>query len=324
MRMIVPFLLVIPAICPAQTPAPVIHFEKTHHDFGKIDTERKATYRFKVSNTGQAPLKISRVNTTCGCTSTVLGKWVLAPGEVTEIETSFDPRGYRGLVRKAIQVLSDDPAQPSVTLSFQAEVVQDIMPSTTAVFFYDVQRDAREKKTIRLVSGNGQPVQVKALKSPGAPYLSTISRLEGNDAVLEVTLDGQKIAPGRMRGVDQVTAITGSARMPVISLRVQWEMRASVVATPERISWLGQAGKALQSPVQLKQAQGKAFRILEFRSTHPAVTVKGIGKEPATQYDFQIVLSGSVKPGTYNESVVFSLDDPDQKELTLRVSAVLQ
>lgn len=316
--------LLIPAACIAQAQAPAITFEKTHHDFGQIPADRKVTYRFKVKNTGTATLNITRINPSCGCTSTVLGKWSLEPGETTEVEASFDPRGFRGQVRKSIQVISDDPTKSAVTLAFEAEVIQEIMPSTTSVFFYDVVRTATRKTTMRLVSGNGKPVQVKEVKAPGAPYLATAVTTEGNDAVLDISLDGRKIAASKRRGVDTLTVVTTSAKMPVIPIQVQWEMKYAVLATPERVAWADAAGKALKSPVVLKQAEGKPFQVTSFKSSNPLISVEGIGHAAAAQQELQIALSPSAKAGSYQEQVILFLDDPNQPELTLRVSAILR
>jgi hypothetical protein len=324
MKALASLAFVIPVVCMAQAPAPVITFETTQHDFGKIGADRKVSYRFKVTNTGSAVLNITRINPSCGCTSTVLGKWSLAPNESTEVEAAFDPHGYHGPIHKSIQVVSDDPANPTVTLTFEGEVIQDIMPSTNTVFFYDVQRTIPKKATIRLASGNGQPVQVKETKTPGAPYLSATVKPEGNDAILDIDLDARKISAGKQRGVDAMTVVTTSEKMPIITINVQWELKPSVVATPERVAWVDSPGKELRSPLSLKQAEGKAFRVKEYRSSNPLITVEGIGKPSAVQQDLQVILSAAAKPGTYNENVILFLDDPNEPELNLRVSAILR
>ncbi len=322
MRTLALLALVVPVVCIAQ--APVITFEKAHHDFGKIGTERKVSYRFKVTNTGQATLNITRLNPSCGCTSTVIGTWSLEPGESTEVEASFDPRGFRGLVRKSIQVISNDPAHGEVSLSFEAEVVQEIMPSTNTVFFYDLQRSSPKKATVRLASGNGQPVQVKQTKAPGAPYLRATAKSEGNDALLEIELDGRKLSSGKQRGVDSLTVLTTSDKMPVITISVQWELKATVLSAPERVAWVEPAGKELRSTIKLKQQDGKDFRVTGAKCSTPLLKIAGLGKAGAPQQELQVILAASAKPGTYSENVIFFLDDPNQPELNLRISAVLR
>ena len=320
--------LCVPVLCAAQTPEPaqnpVITFAKTHVDFGKIPADRKAICRYAVTNTGKAYLNITRVEASCGCTYTMIGKWSLAPGESTEVEASFNPAGYRGLVRKSLTVTSNDPVNPKMTLTFEAEVIQEITPDPSTLFFQDVLRSAIKKSSLRLKSGNGLPVQIKEIKAPGAPYLSAVSRMEGNDAVLEVSLDGKKIPQNKQTGADALTIITASERTPVISVFVQWDLKPVVSASPERVGWVEAAAKELKASVVLKQMDGKPFRVLAAKATHPSLHVEGLGKSSAVQHELQIVLSADTKPGTYNESVTFTLDDPNQPELLLRVTAILR
>lgn len=49
--------------------APEITFEKNLHDFGTIPYRGDGTYEFKFKNTGKNPLTVSRVKTSCGCTT---------------------------------------------------------------------------------------------------------------------------------------------------------------------------------------------------------------------------------------------------------------
>jgi len=317
--------LALPAICIAQDQKPVLTFAKLHHDFGRISADRKVSYRFKATNTGGAPLQIKQVVPSCGCTYTLVGQWYLKPGESTEIEATFNPAGMRGVVRKSMQVVSDDPINRTITLSFEAEVIQEIMPSTTALFFDEVQRNATPRKgSLRLESGNGQAVQVIDAKAPGAPYLSASFRSEGKDVLVEVALDARKVPPTRMSGVDVLTIRTTNERMALIPVNVQWALRPSIVATPSRLAWVEPAGKDLRGVLTLKQADGKSFRILSAKTTHPLLRVEGAGKAAGPQQELTVVLGAQAKAGSYNERVTLTLDDPDQPEMEIRVSAVLR
>jgi hypothetical protein len=317
--------LALPAVCLAQAPKPVLTFAKLHHDFGKVAVDRKVSHRFKATNTGMAPLQIKQVVPSCGCTYTLVGQWYLKPGESTEIEATFNPAGMRGVVRKSMQVVSDDPVNPTITLSFEAEVIQEIMPSTTALFFDEVLRNSPARKaSLRLDSGNGQAVQVIDAKAPGAPYLSATFRSEGKDVLVEVSLDARKVPPTRSSGVDVLTIRTTSERMALIPINIQWTLRPSVLATPSRVAWVETSGKDLRSVVTLKHADGRAFRILSAKTTHPLLRAEGIGKSAGLQQEIAVVLGSQAKAGSYNERVILTLDDPDQPEMEIRVSAILR
>jgi hypothetical protein len=107
-------------------PAPVITFDDTFFNFGKIPAQKSVTHAFVVVNTGKATLHIDEVKAVCGCTSTVVGKKDLEPGESTEIQTVYTPeKGFSGAARKTIMVMSNDPAHPKLTLRFAADVLPD-------------------------------------------------------------------------------------------------------------------------------------------------------------------------------------------------------
>ncbi len=309
----------------APAPAPVLHFEKTHHDFGRITADKKVSAKYKVTNTGKAFLNITHINPSCGCTSTMLGKWSLAPGESSDLEANFDPKGNRGVVRKSIQVTSNDPKNPVVTLTMEADVVQEIMPSTTAVFFTEVPRSTPRKAVVRLASGNGQPVQVAEVKIPGAPYFSSVVRSEGLDALIELTFDGRRVPAGQFRGVDAVTIRTSSANQPTLGISAQWELKSVVTSKPDRVTWVDATGSEHRGPLTLSHAEGKPFAITGVKSSNPLlIKVEGLTKKSASSHDLLVILSASAKAGSLNERLTFTTDLAEQPEVEVRVAAILR
>lgn len=100
---------------------PEISFTKTEHDFGKLIQGEKVSYIFKFKNTGDAPLLISKVSASCGCTASKYPKEPVAPGEEARLEVTFDSSGQRGIQNKTITVLTN--TQPkSTTLRLKAQV----------------------------------------------------------------------------------------------------------------------------------------------------------------------------------------------------------
>jgi len=324
------FAMMVPLLCSAQAanpgaPAPVISVDQPHFDFGKIYTETKAVHRFKVANKGTAPLNITKLHASCGCTSTVIGQWTLNPGQGTEIEATFNPTGFRGLIHKSIQVVSNDPATPNLNLTFEAEVLREIMPSTESIFFQEVVRTVPRRSSVKFTSAGGQAVHLTEAKAAGAPYLATTIRPEGKDAWVDIVLDGKLVPAGRTVGTDVIVVHTDNPKVPMLNLTIQWELRATIGVEPVRVAWVEAAGKELRGKVTLKQVDGKPFRILTARSTNPSVLkVEGLGKGPAAVHELQVVLGANAKAGNYNEKILFTTDSADQPELELRVAAVLK
>lgn len=86
---------------------PVLTFDKTEHDFGEIIAKTPVETVFKYTNTGKAPLVITDIKSTCGCT--VPKDWSrepLDPGEEGQFTVKFNGSGTNK-VSKAITVTAN-------------------------------------------------------------------------------------------------------------------------------------------------------------------------------------------------------------------------
>ncbi|MGE5423894.1 MAG: DUF1573 domain-containing protein [Syntrophothermus sp.] len=101
---------------------PVIKFENTEHDFGRIIDGETVAYNFKFTNTGKTDLVISEVSTSCGCTVPDYPKEPVRPGQQGNVKVSFNSTGKHGFQSKNIVVVAN--TQPNTTIvKIRAEVV---------------------------------------------------------------------------------------------------------------------------------------------------------------------------------------------------------
>lgn len=116
-------LLLINAFVFVYSQKPVIEFETKVWDFGKFnEKDGKVTYDFKFTNTGDAPLVVSRVQASCGCTTPSWTKAPIEPGKAGSITVSYNPAGRPGVFTKSIVVYSNASEQQS-TLLIKGEVI---------------------------------------------------------------------------------------------------------------------------------------------------------------------------------------------------------
>lgn len=86
----------------------VISSPKIEHDFGVIkEANGKVTHTFTVKNTGTAPLVITRVVATCGCTTPKYDVEPIAPGKEGKVVVTYNPAGRPGQFVKTIAVYSN-------------------------------------------------------------------------------------------------------------------------------------------------------------------------------------------------------------------------
>src|SRR5690606_17405544 len=91
----------------AASNGPVITFEESSKDFGDITQGDKVEHVFKLENTGKAPLVISNVAATCGCTVPSWPKEPIAPGKTAEIKVSFNSAGKMGKQNSVVRIYSN-------------------------------------------------------------------------------------------------------------------------------------------------------------------------------------------------------------------------
>lgn len=84
-----------------------ITFKEPKKDFGNIKQGDVIEHTFPFENTGNLPLVISNVQTTCGCTATEWPTEPIAPGDSASITARFDSYGKKGAQQKVISVFSN-------------------------------------------------------------------------------------------------------------------------------------------------------------------------------------------------------------------------
>ncbi len=88
--------------------APIMKFEKSIHDFGRLRIGDSVSYDFKFTNTGKSPLIITSGTATCGCTTPTWPKKPLQPGEGGQIHVTFKTVGKQpGLQDKMITITAN-------------------------------------------------------------------------------------------------------------------------------------------------------------------------------------------------------------------------
>ncbi len=99
-------------------PLPVISWDAKTFDFGQLKQGEKTTTSYSFTNTGDAPLVISNVQITCGCTATEWSRRPLAPKETSKITVTFNSAGKMGRQNKIITVISNaEKIEEQLTLS---------------------------------------------------------------------------------------------------------------------------------------------------------------------------------------------------------------
>ncbi|HLT08956.1 MAG TPA: DUF1573 domain-containing protein [Cyclobacteriaceae bacterium] len=88
-------------------------FANTEFDFGTITEGKVVEHEFEFTNVGQAPLVISNVQASCGCTTPDWTKTPVKPGDKGFIKVQFNSAGKAGVQSPTVTIQAN--TSPSVS-----------------------------------------------------------------------------------------------------------------------------------------------------------------------------------------------------------------
>lgn len=106
----------------AQSKVAKIEFKSDTVDYGTIEKGADGVRVFQFTNTGDAPLIISNVTSSCGCTIPKKPEGPILPGKTGEIEVKYDTNRVMP-IRKTITVISNAQT-PTVALKIKGDVIE--------------------------------------------------------------------------------------------------------------------------------------------------------------------------------------------------------
>ncbi len=86
---------------------PKLTFLEKTHDFGDIVQGDVVEHIFNFENTGNEPLILADVHTTCGCTAPSWPREPILPGKTGSVTVKFNSRGKIGVQHKVITISSN-------------------------------------------------------------------------------------------------------------------------------------------------------------------------------------------------------------------------
>ena len=90
-----------------------MRFSKSEHNFSDLKKDVEVSTYFIYENTGDKPLKIKNISSSCGCTIPKWSRKELAVGEKDSILVSYDSK-KEGYFAKSVYVISNSVNSPDV------------------------------------------------------------------------------------------------------------------------------------------------------------------------------------------------------------------
>jgi hypothetical protein len=291
----------------AVEPRPQIQVTEPNHDFGKIQSGEQRTHEFVIANVGTAPLEITQVRTSCGCTTTKDWDRRIEPGATGKIPVRFDTGSFSGTIQRNVTLVTNDPQQSQVVMQVKAQiwVPVEVTPKTV-MFQYDPDASESETRVVRLVSNLDKPLRFREVRSTHPSFAVELETVEPDR---EFALQIRTVPP---IGTGMVTALVllqpsdpDLAPIQVVTYAME---RLAFTVSPARLLLPNRSTPAGARPsVTIRNNTGQPMQLTDPQINVPDATVDLIELQPDRVYRLTPVFPDG-----------FELPTGEQLELTVK------
>jgi len=288
------------------------------YNFGTIvESDGLVSHVFTVKNTGNAPLVITRITASCGCTQPEWSKEPVNPGKTGSVKITFDPKGRLGPFYKTISIYSN--GQKGIhALAIRGAVttksikpayvypysIGDLQMTTKTILFSSVRPNETLSERINVVNNAQTSISLQLGKTPNYLKIEAASDtiLPGETGEITFTIDG-KLARRKGRITADIPVIVNSAEKKEVSGSVH--VAVNFIDNFSKLS----ASEKVQAPVaELSNTLVEFGQITEKNSFIPLIggrvsttfEITNTGKSPLQIYSVtsdyeQLDISGGKK-----------------------------
>jgi hypothetical protein len=259
---------------------PQIQVAEPIHDFGKLQSGEERTHEFLIANVGTAPLEISQVRTSCGCTTTQDWDRRIEPGATGRIPIRFDTGSFTGTIQRTVTLVTNDPQQGQLVMQVKAQiwVPVEVTPKTV-MFQYEQDASEAETRTVRLVSNLDKPLQFSEVRSTHPSFAVELETVQpGREFALQIRTV-PPIGTGMITSQVVLEPLdTNLAPIQVVAYALE---RQAFTVSPARLLLPNQLAPAAARPsVTIRNNTGQSFQLSDPQINVPGATVELIELQP--------------------------------------------
>lgn len=282
---------------PAPAGKPGIKFAQTVFDFQRVIGGESVRHDFYFTNVGTAPLRITSVNATCGCTTA--GEWTreVAPGATGVIPLKFNSGNFSGAVTKTATVGCNDPASASVTLQIKGTVWRPIeVAPTLAMLNVNSELVSNATATVRITNHATQPLEVFEPVSNN-PQFSAEIRTNAPGKLYEVVI--HTVPPLNITNPHGLINLrTSSTNNPTIGISAMCVVQPSIMINPPRLVVTeAQRQGEFTAVVNLRNGMNRPLKLTDATVNVAGAKVTLREVEPNRSFEAKVVLPPGAEVG---------------------------
>lgn len=326
LRAVIVYLLLINGVAIAKSGSPSAAFDSLTGDFGTVEQGKIVKYKFSVTNIGDAPLLIEKVQFSMPGMK-IRVKQEIPPGKSTDAIVEWDTHSFTQQVKGQALLFLNDPEHAKVLLELTGKVSSpiDILPYP-AIYLSQFLGE-HEQRSLTIKNNQRHNIAITKVEPLGHNFSAKLKVIEiGKHYELNVAVPTETTV-GRYR--EALVLHTDDPNYPKIQIEMNVLVKPDIFIVPEEIDFgkidLAQIKrdnsilKLIEQYVLIKRKSGE-MEITAFSTSVPFIKAS---KEPDQKAkDFRIDLSfmlDKLVPGQFNGSITLNTDDPEFPKLSIPV-----
>ncbi len=307
-------------------PHPIITCDKPSHDFGTIWIGPTLQHSFTIKNVGNAPLNITKVRPSCGCT--IAGKYPskIAPGESGVFPFALNSTKLRNKFDKAIAIKTDDPKTPSFRVRLQGNVKRYIEVVPPSAHFGKLSGEEEVSRVLKLTNNTEEPLELSLKKRPKDNFEVELKEtVPGKEYDLSVTAK-----PPFKSGVfrQKVAFNTNLKGYKTLNIDIRGSVPQRLEVYPTVLNVLSKSAGTPESKrlvpriVRMSNYGKKPVKLLEATVNDPTVTTTITEQRAGKAYMVKVEFPPEYMPPAQGHRLTLKTDDELRPQITVPIRAL--
>ncbi len=329
---------------------PVITFDKTTHDFGTVKEEDgKISCVFEFTNTGDAKLKLSNVQASCGCTTPQWSRDSIAPGEKGTINVAYNASGRPGGFTKTVTVTSNaervvltikgnvTPKAQKVEDTYPVKIGENFRIKANPVNFGEILSGNVSEVKLPIVNTSEKEQIITFVKLPKHIVAKTDTLKAGERGNLSLSINTANVKEWGTVKTPLVFTTNPKDKAALDTVIVQFaviekftpEQRENapkaVIENPESAKL--QVGTKTTVKAVIKNEGKSDLLIRKAESTFPDLKVEKMPKKVAAGKSAEITVSidaANLNPIAYSKYITLTVNEPNATRKNIMVNFQVQ
>ena len=213
--------------------------EELIYDIGTVQLQDAVIQTFHIANLTNSPYTVSRIDSSCTCSTASLQIGTIIPSKVTKsVAMKISLSETSSQFEESMKIYVDDSEKPRYILTLRGIVKPPLRLSPRTIYVGKIARMEIVERQATLIAGEGRTVRISSIETstPAIAVKPLNSEQNTNQIILHIIVSGTLLESSVSNIFDEnITVYTDDLEQPRLELPVQGMILDSISCVPNSI-----------------------------------------------------------------------------------------